>query len=117
MRVHGLWRFEIAGCTGGLVWLAVFTILILVSAGVGSIISGLGILLKRLGFDTYIPFGLLSGFFSWHDNAWLFGRDLIPADYAWLFMMPNKFCLGLTGGIGSGKTTIVNLFAEAGKFN
>ncbi len=29
-------------------------------------------------------------------------------------MMPNKFCLGLTGGIGSGKTTIANLFAEAG---
>lgn len=29
-------------------------------------------------------------------------------------MTPQKFCLGLTGGIGSGKTTIANLFAKAG---
>ncbi len=50
-------------------------ILILVSAGVGSIISGLGILLKRLGFDTYIPFGpylALAGM-----TTLFFGRDLI----------------------------------------
>ncbi len=26
----------------------------------------------------------------------------------------NKFCIGLTGGIGCGKTTIANLFAERG---
>lgn len=50
-------------------------ILILVSAGVGSLISGLGILLKRLGFDTYIPFGpylALAGMITL-----FFGRDLI----------------------------------------
>ncbi len=50
-------------------------ILILVSSGVGSIISGLGILLKRLGFDTYIPFGpylALAGM-----TTLFFGRDLI----------------------------------------
>lgn len=44
-----------------------------------------------------------------HRDLW---RSINAMDYAMPTIKSKPFCVGLTGGIGSGKTTVANLFAK-----
>jgi prepilin signal peptidase PulO-like enzyme (type II secretory pathway)/dephospho-CoA kinase len=105
----GFGDFKLLAAIGAWTGWQVIPVAIMVSAGLGAVVGSLFLWISRRGADTRIPFGPVPGTRR-HRGARLGTRARGPLAGP----LPGVNVIGLTGGIGSGKTTVAGCFARQG---